>query len=452
MRYYSTNHGQEPVDLAHALMQGQASDRGLFMPETVPPLESRLLRRARDLPYAELATEMLSPYAEGVFTRDELAAICHDAYTYPIPLERVRDRAYVLRLDQGPTASFKDFAARFMGRALGKLVRDRGRELLILTATSGDTGSAVADAFHGVAGIRVLVLFPRAEVSDRQRKQMTTLGDNVATMAVEGKFDDCQALVKRAFGDPDLASLNLSSANSINIGRLLPQSVYYVHAAARLADVADGEPVVFAVPSGNFGDLMGGVLAARGGLPVARFVVATNANDEVPRYLETGVYETIVPSRECISNAMNVGHPSNLARLVDVYGGRMDEKGVVARQPDLAALRRDVYATSVDDDDTRATIGRVHREHGVVLEPHGAVGWTGLERFHGDHPDLVDTVAISLETAHPAKFPEAVREITGVDPELPPSLADLDSRTETFGALENGYAAFKAHLREEYDA
>ena len=194
------------------------------------------------------------------------------------------------------------------------------------------------------------------------------------------------------------------------------------------------------------------MLAARGGLPVARFVVATNANDEVPRYLETGVYETIVPSRECISNAMNVGHPSNLARLVDVYGGRMDEKGQVARQPDLAALRRDVYATSVDDDDTRATIGRVHREHGVVLEPHGAVGWTGLERFHTDHPDQVDTVAISLETAHPAKFPEAVREITGVDPELPPSLADLDSRTETFGTLENGYEAFKAHLREEYDA
>lgn len=450
MRYYSTNHQVAEVDLAGALLQGQAGDRGLYLPTEVPPLPLDLLARARDLPYPELATEMLLPFARGVFDREVMAAICHDAYDFPVPLEHVTARRHVLRLDQGPTASFKDFAARFMGRALGKLVRDRGQELLILTATSGDTGSAVSHAFLGVAGIRVLVLFPQGEVSDRQRRQMTTLGDNVATIAVDGKFDDCQALVKRAFADPDLASLNLSSANSINIGRLLPQMVYYVHAAARLADVAGGEQVVFAVPSGNFGDLMGGVLAYRAGLPVARFVVATNANDEVPRFLETGEYRKIEPSRTCLSNAMNVGHPSNLARLVDLYGGRMDEVGTLLRRPDLARLRDDFFATSVDDDATRATIKQVHADHQVVLEPHGAVGWAGLERFLAAHPDHKDLAAICLETAHPAKFPEAVRAEVGVDPALPPSLAGLEDLAEHFGHLDVDYPAFKDHLLGAY--
>jgi len=222
------------------------------------------------MPYPELAASILGPYAEGVFTRDELLEICLDAYDFDVPLERIDGRRYVMRLDQGPTASFKDFAARFMGRALGRLVRRRGRGLLVLTATSGDTGSAIAHAFLGVEDIRVVVLFPIHEVSDRQRRQMTTLGGNVATLGLDTKFDACQALVKQAFADPDLADMNLTSANSINIGRLLPQSVYYVYAASRLADIGRGEKVVFSVPSGNFGDLMGGLLALHMGLPVER--------------------------------------------------------------------------------------------------------------------------------------------------------------------------------------
>ncbi len=452
MQYYSTNHAVPDVDLAHALLQGQAGDKGLYLPREVPQLSDDLLRRARDLSYPDLATELLMPYSEGVFTRDDLVAICHDAYTYPVPLEQVDGPRHVMRLDQGPTASFKDFAARFMGRSLGKLVRDRGQELLILTATSGDTGSAVAHAFLGVPGIRVLVLFPRTEVSDRQRKQMTTLGDNVATISVEGKFDDCQALVKRAFADPDLAGLNLSSANSINIGRLLPQSVYYVHAASQLADIAGGEEVIFSVPSGNFGDLMGGILAFKGGLPVARFVVATNANDEVPRFVATGEYAKIEPSRVCISNAMNVGHPSNLARLVTLYGGRMDETGKIHEQPDMDAIRRDFFAVSISDEETRETIGQVHRDHGAILEPHGAVGWAGLMRFLADHGEHADTTCISLETAHPAKFPEEVQAITGVDPALPPSLEGLDDGEEQFGSMDVSYDQFKAHLQQEYVA
>ncbi len=451
--YYSTNRRAPVVDLASALIQGQAADRGLFMPRPIPRLGRDLIASARDLPYPELAARLLEPYAEGVFPRRVLDAICEDAYDYEVPLEQVETGRYLMRLDRGPTASFKDFAARFMGRALGRLVRERGGDLLILTATSGDTGSAIAHAFFGVEGIRVLVLFPRNEVSDRQRKQMTTLGGNVAVLAVDGKFDDCQALVKRAFSDPDLATMHLSSANSINIGRLLPQAVYYVYAAARLADLAGGEPVVFSVPSGNFGDMMGGLLARRMGLPVAGFVVATNANDEFPAYLATGTYRRIVPSRVCISNAMNVGHPSNLARVVDLYGGHMDEQGNVPEPPDLDAMRRDLHAVSIDDDETRRTIGSVWRSRGAMLEPHGAVGWAGLVRYLEAHPEAASRVAVSLETAHPAKFPEEIRAITGVDPEAPPALRGLDARPERYGSLSSiDYAEFKGHLLREYAA
>jgi len=450
IHFYSTNRRSPRVDLGEALLQGQAPDKGLYMPEKLPRFSKEFLRRAKDLSYPELAVEILAPYAESVFSREVLSEICQDAYDFPVPLEQVSGRHYVLRLDQGPTASFKDFAARFMGRALGRLVREKGQELLILTATSGDTGGAVAHAFLGVKDVRVLVLYPIAEVSDRQRKQMTTLGGNVATLALDSKFDDCQALVKQAFSDPDLAALNLSSANSINIGRLLPQSVYYLYAASRLADIGGGEPVVFSVPCGNFGDLMGGVLCFKSGLPVSRFVVATNANDEVPRFLETGNYQKIDPSLGCISNAMNVGHPSNLARLVALYDGRMDEKGVLHVQPSMDALRRDFYAVSISDEDTRQTLSKVQKKYGVMLEPHGAVSWAGLERFMAVHPESAQLAAISLETAHPAKFPDEVRKLTGLEPALPSSMQGLDVKPERIVESASDYATFKAHLLKEY--
>ena len=450
IRYYSTNRRAPEVDLAQALMQGQAGDKGLYLPRPLPRLECELLARARDLAYPELAARILGLFAGGVFSEDDLQAICRDAYDFPVPVERVEGNRHLLRLDRGPTASFKDFAARFMGRALGRLVRQRGGELLVLTATSGDTGSAIAHAFLGVENIRVVVLFPRDEVSARQRRQMTTLGGNIATLALDAKFDDCQALVKAAFSDPELADLSLTSANSINIGRLLPQSVYYVHAAARLADVAGGEQVVFSVPSGNFGDLMGGLLARHMGLPVARFVVATNANDEVPRFLASGRYQKIVPSKKCISNAMNVGHPSNLARIVDLYGGWMDERGNLAEPPDLDRMRRDLHAVSVDDARTRRAIADTYARTGALLEPHGAVGWVGLEDFLAAHPELAGRPAVSLETAHPAKFPEEIRALIGIDPELPDSLRGLDALPEHQRELPADYAAFKAFPLAEY--
>jgi threonine synthase len=275
---------------------------------------------------------------------------------------------------------------------------------------------------------------------------MTTIGGNVTTIAVDGQFDDCQAMVKQAFADPALRHLRLTSANSINIGRLLPQAVYYIYAWVNLPAGPPAEPIIVCVPSGNFGDMMGAVIASRMGLPIARLVIATNANDEVPLFLASGRYEKISPSRVCISNAMNVGHPSNLARLVDAYGGWMDEAGGLREPPDLAAMRRDLYAVSIADETTRATIRSAYDQHGIVLEPHGAVGWAGLERYLAEHPADRTRSAISVETAHPAKFPEEIRAAIGVDPEPPPALAGLDQRPERFERLPADYAAFRAWL------
>ena len=448
--YTSTNRAAPKADLRAALLQGQAADRGLFMPERVPPLDAADLAALPGSSYAATAWRVLRRFTAGLLDDDRLRALCEDAYDYEVPLERVTGRRWLMRLDRGPTASFKDFAARMMARWMGAFMAGGQEDLVILTATSGDTGSAVAHAYHRVPHVHSVVLFPAAEVSERQRRQMTTLGGNVTTFAVDGKFDDCQTMVKRAFADPDLAGIRLSSANSINIGRLLPQSVYYVYAWLRLADVAAREPIVFSVPSGNFGDMMGAVLAARMGLPIERVVVATNANDEVPRFLATGCYEKVVPSRVCISNAMNVGHPSNLARLVDAYGGWMDETGALREMPDMARLRRDFFAVSISDDETRATIRDAWRRHHALLEPHGAVGWAGLERCLAAPDAPRDPLAVSIETAHPAKFPEEIRALLGIEPELPPSLAGLDEKRESYGRLTTAYAPFRDLLKERF--
>ncbi len=448
--YYSTNREAAVVSFREALLQGQAPDRGLYMPDHMPCLEMADLLDLADRSYPQIAHRVLRQFTAGAIDDDALAALCEDAYSFAVPLERVTGRRHVMRLDRGPTASFKDFAARMMARWMGEFVAAGDAELVILTATSGDTGSAVAHAYHRVKGVRVLVLFPIDEVSDRQRKQMTTLGGNVTTVAIDGKFDDCQAMVKQAFSDPDLAGIRLTSANSINIGRLLPQSVYYVYAYVKTADVGAGEPIVVCVPSGNFGNMMGAVLARRMGLPVERLVIATNANDEVPEFMRTGRYEKIVPSRVCISNAMNVGHPSNLARLVDVYGGRMDEVGVLHEMPDLDRLRRDLHTVSITDDETRATIERAYQHYEVMLEPHGAVGWAGLDRYFRDDPGQADGLSVSIETAHPAKFPEEIRAILGVDPQVPPALTGLEERPETYDSMSTDYEPFRGFLLKNY--
>jgi len=419
IKFFSTNGHPERVDFRRALLMGQAPDKGLYMPEKIPQLPEELIQQFPKMSYPQIAYEAVKPYLGDLVADSALRVMLDDAYNYEVPVQKVYDDKYVMRLDRGPTCSFKDFAARLMGRLIQYFLKQEERSILILTATSGDTGSAVAHAFHGLDSVKVVVLFPEREVTDRQRRQMTTLGRNVFPLAVHGKFDDCQALVKQAFVDPELSALNLSSANSINIGRLLPQAVYYFYAQSRAAPA--GGDVVFSVPSGNFGDLMGGLLALRMGLPAKKFVAATNENDEFPRFMKSGTYEPIRPSRNCISNAMNVGHPSNLARLFSLYGGQMDEMGRVRKMPDLQAMHRDLYAVSVTDEETRRTIKEAYSRYGILLEPHGAVGWAGLLRYLEECGDAGPCV--SLETADPAKFPDEIVRATGINPPLPPAMA-----------------------------
>jgi threonine synthase len=461
MQLYSTNLHSPDVDLKGALLQGQAPDKGLYMPREIPRIPLDEIVGFRDKTYPEIAFAVLKRYTQGLIPDDELMRLCSECYNYEVPLEKVHDRCFLMRLDQGPTASFKDFAARMMARMMRHFLAQEGGELVILTATSGDTGSAVAHAFHNVDRISMVVLFPIKEVSDRQRKQMTTLGGNVTVIGVDGQFDDCQALVKRAFTDPELKRIRFSSANSINIGRLLPQAVYYLYAWAKLQEKS--ETAVISVPSGNFGDICGGLIAREMGLPVARYVIATNANDEFPKFVATGKYDKIVPSRVCISNAMNVGHPSNLPRLVALYGGVMDEQGKVSKQPDFAAMRRDIYSTSVDDAGTRQAIKDAWAKYKTMLEPHGAVGWAGLERYLADEGqsgqaghsiplslDPYTPLCVSIETAHPAKFPEEIQRLLSVDPPLPPSLAGLDAKPEHYDKGPNDYGWFSDFLKRKF--
>jgi threonine synthase len=291
-----------------------------------------------------------------------------------------------------------------------------------------------------------MVLFPPEEVSPRQRKQMTTLGENITAIGVEGKFDDCQALVKQAFADETLRHTQLTSANSINIGRLLPQIVYYVYAAVRVA--RDGEPVIFSIPSGNFGNMMGALLASRMGVPIEKIIVATNANDEEPRFFAPNHYEKIVPSRCCISNAMNVGHPRNLARVVALFGGWMDETGVLREMPDIDRLKKELWALSISDEDTRKTIRFAWDHHHLLLEPHGAVGWLGLERYLEKYPSSAK--AIAVETAHPAKLPEEIEQLLGFSPPVPSSLSGVEQKQEQFLTMPADYGSFHQLIREKY--
>lgn len=443
IKFFSTNGHLDRVDFKGALLAGQAPDKGLYMPEMFPSLSPETIRNFPQMSYHQIAYQVIKPYLGDLVEESALEDMLKDAYSYEVPLERVYDGKYLLRLDRGPTCSFKDFAARLMGRLMQYFLKEEGRSMIILTATSGDTGSAVAHAFYGLENIKVIVLFPEREVTERQRRQMTTLGENIYPLAVSGKFDDCQALVKQAFVDPELKGLELSSANSINVGRLLPQAVYYFYAHSRVAP--GGEEVVFSVPSGNFGDLMGGLIALKMGLPVKKFVAATNENDEFPRFMQTGVYEPIRPSRNCISNAMNVGHPSNLARLFSLYGGQMDETGQVARQPDLSAMREEIYAVSISDEETRQTIREAYSQYKVLLEPHGAVGWAGLVRYLKEFGDW--SPAVSLETADPAKFPDEIVRLTGVNPSLPPAMASLDEKEEHYLEMDGSYASLKNYLK-----
>lgn len=446
IQFHSTNYRAPKTDFFTAVLTGQAPDRGLYMPERIPLIDKADFRNFSGAQYYEVANFVLRMFLDGISDEDLLAK-CKKAYSFMPRLEKASGKKHILWLDTGPTASFKDFAAQMMSPLMGHKL-GQGEKLIILTATSGDTGSAIANAFHNIPNIEIIILFPIAEVTPNQRKQMTTLGGNVKTIAVNGKFDDCQAMVKEAFADERLKKLKLSSANSINIARLIPQSVYYIWAYTQL--VKDmGEEVIFSIPSGNFGDMMGALLAWKMGLPIRKLIVATNANDEFPAFLKSGQYSKIEPSRMCISNAMNVGHPSNLTRLIDIFGGQMDEKGKILKVPDMEKMRGLIHAVPVSDEDTRKCIADTYKEEAIVLEPHGAVAWHALGEFLKENKEENETLCISLETANPAKFPEEINRILGISPAVPESLSKLDKLKEDYISMDADYDRFYSYLAKQ---
>ncbi len=444
IKYYSTNRKAPVITFREALLKGLSPDGGLYLPDSFPVLSKSQLESLSSMEYYEIAFTVLNQIIGDEINNQDLISLCRDAYSFSIPLEKVYDRKYIMRLDQGPTASFKDFAARMMSRLMQHYLSLNNQHLTILTATSGDTGSAVANAFYGLENINVIILYPINEVTSMQRRQMTTLQRNIKVIAINGKFDDCQKLVKTAFLDSSLSHIHLSSANSINIGRLLPQSVYYFYAWSKLANGLD-DRIIFSVPSGNFGNLMGGLTAKKMGLPVKQFILSTNMNDEVPEFLNTGIYHSIVPSKNCISSAMNVGHPSNLARIIDIYGGTMDESGNILKSPDINSMRNDLFGVSVSDETTRATIADTYKKYNILLEPHGAIAWKGIEEYSGSvlNSKSENQLYVSLETAHPAKFPDELIKILNVVPPLPLSLNGIAEETESYVSLENNYEVLK---------
>ena len=408
MRFVSTAGRAPPANLRTALFDGLAPDGGLYQPASLEMLPDAAVSRLIGTTLHDTALLLARHLMGDELDEDRLASIVEGALDFPIPLKRLDDRTFVLELFHGPTLAFKDVGARFMARLVAAFRPESDPPLTVLTATSGDTGGAVASAFLDLPGIRVVVLYPEGQVSPLQERQFTTLGGNVTAVAVAGTFDDCQRMAKEALASEELRrETPLTSANSINVGRLLPQIFYYFHAWTQLADPA--ADVLVAVPSGNFGNLTAGLMAKRLGLPVARFVAATNVNDVVPRFLDSGRFQPLASVRT-ISTAMDVGDPSNFSRMAALFGG------------DAARMREVVVGSAHTDEDTRGAIARVHEEHGYVLDPHSAVGYLGLEAARARRPG---TVGIVLATAHPAKFAATVEPVIGRSIEMPERLARL---------------------------
>ena len=428
-RFYSTKSPRDFVDVKEAVLRSLPADNGLYMPEKIEPLGDGFWNRWRDLSLGQLGFEIARQVFRESIPAEQLEMIVHEAINFPAPLVPVKEREYVLELYHGPTLAFKDFGARFMARLMGWLTKDDDGLLTVLVATSGDTGGAVASAFHKVPGTRVIILYPKGKVSDLQEKQLTTLGDNITALEIEGTFDDCQRLVKSAFLKREMSErMNLTSANSINISRLVPQSFYYFDAARNLPE---GAKPTFVIPSGNFGNLTAGLFAEEMGLPVEQFVAATNRNDVVPVYLKEGEYRPR-PSVATISNAMDVGAPSNFARMESIFGS------------EWGRMRLRIAGFAYDDEITRDTIRRVKGETGYTLEPHGAVGWMAAEAWRKDHPEAHTVV---LETAHPSKFLDVMEEELGKGAiEIPERLACLADREKVAIQLGTDESAFQDWL------
>ena len=430
MKYYSTNKKVSGVSLEDAVVKGLAEDKGLFMPDMVKVLPQSFYDNIENLSFQEIAYTVADSFFGDDVEAEALKEIVYDTLNFDVPLVHVVDNIYSLELYHGPTLAFKDVGGRFMSRLLGYFIQKQSKtKINVLVATSGDTGSAVANGFLGVEGIHVYVLYPKGLVSPIQECQFTTLGQNITALEVDGTFDDCQALVKSAFMDEELnAKMKLTSANSINVARFLPQSFYYFYAYAQLKKAGKAANLVMCVPSGNFGNITAGLFAKRMGLPVKRFIAANNRNDIFLQYLQTGEYKPR-PSVSTIANAMDVGDPSNFARVLDLFGGSHD------------AIVSEISGVSYNDLQIAETLKACYSETGYLLDPHGACGYRALKEGLADNE-----TGVFLETAHPAKFLETVEKIIGEKVEIPLKLQEFMKGEKKSLSLSKDFKDFKNYL------
>jgi threonine synthase len=435
MKFYNLNNKSKLVSLKEAVLTGIQGSDGLFMPETIPQLDKSFFDNLHNYSLQQIGYEVAKVFLSEDVEDDAIKSIVNDALNFEIPLVPVADNIYTLELFHGPTLAFKDVGARFMARLFAYFLKESNDQIHILVATSGDTGSAVANAFHNVPNIHVTILYPSGKVSFLQEQQLTTLGKNISALEIDGTFDDCQRMVKQAFADASLHDkITLASANSINLARLIPQSFYYFWAVAqhRGCTFSKGgtSKVSVCVPSGNFGNLTAGLIAKKMGLPVKQFIAATNVNDMVPKYLASGSYSP-QPSQQTISNAMDVGNPSNFPRMMELYAN------------DYEAVKEDIAGYVYTDDATRHTMKEVFSEHHYTLDPHGAVGFAAAEAYRKNN---ADTDVIFFETAHPAKFMDVVEKTLRVKIKVPDALTEAANKKKTATKMKTDYTELKSYL------
>ncbi len=433
MKLYSTNNCKHIASLEEAIFRGLPPDNGLYMPQHIPQLPTDFFEHLPEQSFQQIAVTVSHALFGKAIPLPDIERIVNRALNFPAPVISLNSDTHVLELWHGPSLAFKDFGARYMAALMSWFLQRRAAQTVILVATSGDTGGAVAAGFYDTPGIHVVILYPSGKVSPLQEKQLTTLGKNISALEIEGTFDDCQALVKQAFLDEELRQyISLSSANSINIARLIPQSFYYFEAYKQL--MPTHKPVIFVVPSGNFGNLTAGLIAQKMGLPVAHFVAATNANDVVPQYLHSGVF-TPRPSIPTISNAMDVGNPSNFYRMLDLFGSTWNN------------LRKTVSGFAFNDEQTLQAIREIYRQYGYLMDPHGAVGYLAWKAYQSRNPG---TQGVVLATAHPAKFLETMTQTLGKAIEIPDRLAQLACKEKKSTVLPAAYDAFRQWLELKF--
>ena len=412
MKYYSLNHNSKPTLFQDAVKRGLAPDRGLYFPETITKLPNTFFKEIENMSITEMAYKVIKPYVGNQIKKEKLIEIIEETLDFDFPIVKITENIASLELFQGPTLAFKDVGARFMARCLGHFIENTNEKITVLVATSGDTGGAVANGFYDVEGINVVILYPKGKVSDIQEKQLTTLGKNITALEVDGVFDDCQDMVKTAFLDASInEKIQLTSANSINVARWLPQMFYFFIAYRKLKHL--NKDLVFSIPSGNFGNICAGMMAQKMGLPIKHFIASTNVNDTVPTYLETGAYEP-KPTIPTLSNAMDVSDPSNFIRIQKIFNN------------DIFKLKKKLSGYSYTDSETKKALKEIYKINGYVADPHGAIGYLGLKKYLENNEG--DFYGVFLETAHPVKFLDTVKKALEIDIEIPERLKETLTR------------------------